>query len=179
MPPSHHVAPAPASVSMPSPVSDFGRTLPGEAGAQRPSWTRDRTPEPLSPTAPPQQTSNGTATPGSRAPSCCCNSLLALVLELAIFGFIGWWALSLDLPLWARILIAVAAVGALIAVWGMFASPKARIPLPLPGTVAVKAAAYAAGALALWGVGHSVAAVVYAVLAAANTAVVTYVRRPR
>lgn len=108
-----------------------------------------------------------------------CNSLLALVLELAIFGFIGWWALSLDLPLWARIPIAVAAVGALIAVWGTFASPKARIPLPLPGTVAVKAAAYAAGALALWGVGHSVAAVVYAVLAAANTAVVTYVRRPR
>lgn len=104
------------------------------------------------------------------------NALVALALELAIFASVGWWALALDLAWWARIPIAVAAVGALIAVWGTFASPKARIPLPTAAVVAVKATAFGAGALALWGLDYPVAAVAYAVLAAANTAVITYVR---
>jgi hypothetical protein len=104
------------------------------------------------------------------------NALLAFVIEMAMLGFVAWWALSLDLAWWARLLVAVAAVGALIALWGSFASPKARIPLPTAGIVAVKAVAFAAGALALWGLGFPLAAVAYAVLAAANTAVVTYVR---
>jgi hypothetical protein len=104
------------------------------------------------------------------------NALLALVLELAIFAFVGWWALALDLAWWARIPIAVAAVGGLIVVGGTFASPKARIPLPTAGIVAVKAVAFGAAALALWGVGYPAAAIAYAVLAAANTALVTYVR---
>lgn len=104
------------------------------------------------------------------------NALLALALELAMLVFIGWWALTLDLPVWARVLIAIAAVGALVTVWGAFASPKARIPVPTAGIVAVKALAFGSAALALWGLGYPAAAVVYAVLAAANTAVVTYVR---
>lgn len=104
------------------------------------------------------------------------NALLAFVIEMAMLGFVAWWALALDLAWWARILVAVVAVGALVFVWGSFASPKARIPLPTGGTVAVKAAAFAAGALALWGLGFPLAAVAFAVLATANTAVVTYVR---
>jgi hypothetical protein len=104
------------------------------------------------------------------------NALLAFTLELAMFVFVGWWALALDLAWWARILIAVAAVGALIAVWGTFAAPKARVSLPTAGVVGVKAAAFASGALALWGLGYPAAAVAFAVLAAANTALTTYVR---
>ncbi|HEX2143488.1 MAG TPA: DUF2568 domain-containing protein [Glycomyces sp.] len=104
------------------------------------------------------------------------NALLAFALELAMLAFVGWWALALDLAVWARIPIAIVAVGALIAVWGAFASPQARVPLPTAAVVAVKAAALAAGALALWGLGYPAAAVAFAVLAASNTAVVTYVR---
>jgi hypothetical protein len=104
------------------------------------------------------------------------NALLALALEMAMLVFIGWWALALDLPVWARILVAIAAVGALITVWGAFASPKARIPVPTAAVVAVKALAFGSGALALWGLGYPAAAIAFAVLAAANTAGVTYVR---
>jgi hypothetical protein len=104
------------------------------------------------------------------------NSLLALVLELAMFGFVVWWILTLDLPLLARIPIAIAAFGVFATLWGLLVSPKARYPLPTAGTVAFKLAAYGVSALALWGVGYPFAALAFAVLAAANTAVVTYVR---
>ncbi|THV41788.1 DUF2568 domain-containing protein [Glycomyces buryatensis] len=104
------------------------------------------------------------------------NALLAFALELAMLVFIGWWALALDLHLALRLLIAVASIGAVAVLWGAFASPKARFELPVYGVLAVKAVAFAAGALALWGVGLPVAAIAFAVLAASNTAVVTIVR---
>lgn len=104
------------------------------------------------------------------------NALVAFALELAMLGFVGWWALALDLAWWVRVPIAVVAVGALIALWGAFAAPKARITLPTVGIVAVKAVAFGSGALALWGLGYPAAAVAFAVLAAANTALITYVR---
>jgi hypothetical protein len=104
------------------------------------------------------------------------NALLAFVLEMAIFGFVGWWAMALDLAWWARVPIAIAAVAALIAMWGAFAAPRARFKLPTAGIVAVKIVAFAAGALALWGLGFTGAAVVYAVVVAANVTVTTYVR---
>ncbi|WP_177154778.1 YrdB family protein [Glycomyces harbinensis] len=109
-----------------------------------------------------------------------CNALLAFALELAMLVFVAWWALELDLEgWWARLLIALVAVGALVVLWGAFASPKARLPLPVWGTLAVKAVAFGAGTLALWGLGLPAAAIAFAVVAIANTAVATYVRRPR
>lgn len=107
------------------------------------------------------------------------NAFLAFVLELAMLVFVAWWALALDDALWTRLLIAAACVGALVVLWGAFASPRARVPLPAAGTVAVKALAFGAGAAALWGLGLPAAAIAFAVLAAANTAATAYVRRPR
>lgn len=104
------------------------------------------------------------------------NSLVALTLEMAMFAFVVWWILTLDLPLLARIPLAMVVFGAFATLWGLLVSPKARYPLPTPGTVAFKLAAYGASALALAGVGYPVGAVMFAVVAAANTAVVTYVR---
>ncbi|MDA1358261.1 YrdB family protein [Glycomyces luteolus] len=104
------------------------------------------------------------------------NSLLAFVLEMAMFAFVVWWVLTLDLALWARIPLAVAAFGGLATLWGLLVSPRARYPLPTAWTVVFKLAAYGGSALALWGVGYPAAAVAFAVLAAANTAVITYVR---
>lgn len=104
------------------------------------------------------------------------NALLAFLLELAMFVFVAWWALLLDVPWWARILIAFAAVGALVVLWGTFAAPRARVRLPVVGIVAVKAVAFGAGMLALWGLGNPVAAVVFAVVVTVNVAITTYVR---
>lgn len=104
------------------------------------------------------------------------NALLAFLLELAMLVFVAWWALVLDVPWWARVLVALVAVGALVVLWGTFAAPRARVRLPVIGVVAVKAVAFGAGALALWGLGNPVAAVVFAVVAAVNVAVTTWVR---
>ncbi|WP_051325509.1 YrdB family protein [Glycomyces tenuis] len=105
-----------------------------------------------------------------------CNSLLALVLELALFAFVIWWALSLDVSLWPRVLIAVAAVLALGLLWGRYAAPRAPVRLPTAGVLAVKAVAFGAGVAALWGVGYPTAAVAFAILVVANTSVVTFAR---
>nr|WP_255672440.1 YrdB family protein [Glycomyces amatae] len=108
------------------------------------------------------------------------NALLAFALEMAMLVFVAWWALELDLDgWWARLLVAAAAVGALVVLWGAFAAPKARIPLPLWGSLAVKAIAFGAGTAALWDLGLPAAAIAFAVVAVANTAVAAYVRRPR
>ena len=104
------------------------------------------------------------------------NAVLAFVLELAMLVFVAWWALLLDVPWWARILIAVVAVGALVVLWGTFAAPRARVRLPVIGIVGVKAVAFGAGVLALWGLGNPVAAVVFAVVVTVNVAITTFVR---
>jgi hypothetical protein len=104
------------------------------------------------------------------------NALLAFLLELAMLVFVAWWALLLDLPWWARILVAVVAVGLLVVLWGTFAAPRARVRLPVVGGVAVKAVAFGAGSLALWGLGYPVAAVVFAGVVAVSVAVTTWVR---
>lgn len=104
------------------------------------------------------------------------NALVAFVLELAMLVFVAWWALLLDVPWWARILIAFVLVGGLAVLWGTFASPRARVPLPVFGVVVVTAIAFGAGALALWGVGGPVAAGVFAVVAAVSVAITTFVR---
>jgi hypothetical protein len=108
------------------------------------------------------------------------NALLAFALEMAMLVFVAWWALELDLDgWWARLIVAVAAVGGLVVLWGAFASPKARLPLPIWGSLAVKAVAFGAGTTALWGLGLPAAAIAFAVVAIANTAVAAYVGRPR
>lgn len=106
------------------------------------------------------------------------NALAAFVLEFAMLVFVAWWALLLDVPWWLRILIALALVGGLAVLWGTFASPRARVALPTFGIVAVKAIAFGAGALALWGAAGPVAGAVFAVVAAVSVAVTTIVRRP-
>jgi len=104
------------------------------------------------------------------------NALVAFVLELAMLVFVAWWALLLDVPWWLRILVALALVGGLAVLWATFASPRARVALPVAGVVAVKAIVFGVGTLALWGVGGPIAAVVFGVVAAVNVAVTTVVR---
>ncbi|WP_198586778.1 YrdB family protein [Glycomyces xiaoerkulensis] len=107
------------------------------------------------------------------------NELLAFALELAVFAFAAWWALSLDLGLGARLAIGVAAFLAIAAFWGAFAAPKAPVRLPVYGVLLVKAVVFGAGALALWAVGQPTAAAAFGVLVVANTGLVTAIRAGR
>lgn len=60
------------------------------------------------------------------------NGLVAFLSELAMLGAFSWWSLSLKLALPLRILIAVAFVGIVVVLWGMFFAPKASIVLAQP-----------------------------------------------
>ncbi|MFD4156540.1 YrdB family protein [Streptomyces hydrogenans] len=105
------------------------------------------------------------------------SDLLAFVLEMAALGFLAWWGWSAVDPVALRVALAVAVPGAAATVWGLFAAPKARFRVPVAGVLVVKALVFGGAALALSGVGHGTAAVVFAVVAAVNTAMVTVSRR--
>ncbi|MGN5377526.1 YrdB family protein [Streptomyces lasalocidi] len=66
---------------------------------------------------------------------------------------------------------------AAVALWGLFAAPKARLRPRLPLVLAVKAVVLGGGAAALYAVGHPAGAVAMAVAVTANTAVAELFRR--
>ncbi|WP_457030651.1 YrdB family protein [Kitasatospora sp. P5_F3] len=105
------------------------------------------------------------------------NEGLAFVLELAALAVLAWWGWQFPDPTVLRLLLAVAAPAAAAVLWGLFAAPKARIPVPLPGVLAVKALVFGAAVAALYGVGRPGWAVVFAGVAVVNTTLATLDRR--
>lgn len=105
------------------------------------------------------------------------NEALAFVLELVAIGSLCWWGLATGDGLATRLLLGIGLPAAAIALWGTFAAPRARVRLPLAGVLVVKAVVLGGGALAVYGVGHPVAAVVLAVVIVVNTALAETFRR--
>ncbi|WP_411085385.1 YrdB family protein [Streptomyces sp. 061-3] len=98
------------------------------------------------------------------------NEVLAFVLELAALACLSWWGFHAGGGNLARRLLLAFAIPALaMALWALFAAPRARIRLPLAGVLAVKAVVLGGGAFGLYRVGHPAAAVALAVVMAANT----------
>lgn len=96
------------------------------------------------------------------------NELLAFLVEvlaIAALSFSGWRAggplLGLALPVLA------------IVLWGLFAAPRARFPVPLAAQLGVKALVFGGAAVGLVATGHPVLGGTFAVLAAANTTAAT------
>ncbi|MFI6261049.1 DUF2568 domain-containing protein [Micromonospora sp. NPDC051006] len=58
--------------------------------------------------------------------------LLLFLLELAVLGIGAWWGWALDAATPVRLLAAAAVPVLLAALWGVFGSPKARVPLSAP-----------------------------------------------
>ncbi|MFD6418948.1 YrdB family protein [Streptomyces sp. NPDC060194] len=107
------------------------------------------------------------------------NEGLAFVLELIAFAALARWGwASVDATALA-LLLAVAAPGAAIVLWGAFAAPRARVPLPLAGVLAVKAVVFGAAALALLAVGRPAWALGFAVVVTVNTLLATLDRTAR
>ncbi|MFJ5833481.1 YrdB family protein [Streptomyces sp. NPDC093089] len=101
------------------------------------------------------------------------NEGLAFLLELAALAVLAWWGWDAADNVALRLLLAVAAPALAAFVWGLFAAPKARIPLPIPGVLVVKALVFGAAALALHALDRPSAALAFAVVVLLNTALAT------
>ncbi|WP_369199601.1 YrdB family protein [Streptomyces sp. PU-14G] len=107
------------------------------------------------------------------------NEVLAFLLELAALACLGWWGSTAADGTALRVLLGAGLPLVAIVLWSLFAAPKARLRPRLPLVLAVKALVLGGGAVALYGVGHPVAAVAMAVVVVVNTAVAeTFRRRP-
>ncbi|WP_370409373.1 YrdB family protein [Streptomyces fradiae] len=105
------------------------------------------------------------------------NEGLALLLELAALAVLAWWGWASADPVALRLLLAVAAPAAAAVLWGLFAAPRARFPVPLPAVLTVKALVFGAATLALAGVDHPTWAIAFGAVAVVNTALATADRR--
>ncbi|HEX9065881.1 MAG TPA: YrdB family protein [Streptosporangiaceae bacterium] len=99
------------------------------------------------------------------------NEAVAFLLELLVLVVLGLWGFETGPNTAVSILLGLGTPALAAVVWGLFAAPRARFPLPLAGTLAVKAVVFAAAVAALAALGQPVLAAVLAVVLAANTAV--------
>ncbi|MEV8230712.1 YrdB family protein [Streptomyces sp. NPDC079167] len=110
-------------------------------------------------------------------PWVAANEVLAFVLEVVAIGALAWWGFTAPEGMAASVALGVGVPGAAVVLWGLFAAPRARFPLPLAGVLAAKTVVLGGGAVAVYGTGHPVAAVVLAVVLVANTGCAEYFRR--
>lgn len=111
------------------------------------------------------------------APVHVINEALAFLLECVALAVIAWWGWQSGENTALRLLLAVAAPAAAAVLWGLFAAPKARIPLPPAGVLSVKALVFGAAAVALYTLGRHGWATAFAVVVTANTVLATLDRQ--
>ncbi len=93
---------------------------------------------------------------------------LRFFLELFAFGSLFYWGVWISDGWLPGILVGTFALLAAAAVWGVFASPRARVALPLAGRLIVEALVFGSSGFALAAPGHRRMAVALVVLAAVN-----------
>ncbi|MER6470659.1 YrdB family protein [Streptomyces collinus] len=106
------------------------------------------------------------------------NELLAFLIEIVALGLLCWWGFTASGDVGVSVLLGVGTPAVAATLWGLLAAPRAPFRPPLPGVLLVKALVLGGGALALYGVGHPVGAVVLAVVTFANVTVAEVFRRP-
>lgn len=99
------------------------------------------------------------------------NEGLAFLLELAMLAALAWWGAQIGTSLVTRVLLGVGAPLAAAVAWGLFASPRARIRLPMTGVLAVKVLAFGAAVAAVYALGRHWLAICFAVVALLNTGI--------
>jgi hypothetical protein len=105
------------------------------------------------------------------------NEGLAFLLELVMVAGLAWWGSQAVSGIAGRIALAILTPAAAVIIWALLAAPRARIQLPLPGVLAVKAVVFAGAAVAVYSMGHHALAIGFAVVTAVNTAVATVDRQ--
>jgi hypothetical protein len=96
---------------------------------------------------------------------------LRFALELCALAALAYGGWHVPGPIWSRILLAVAFPLLAAIVWGRWVAPKASHPLPDPQRLLPEWLVFGAATAALAATGRYVPAIVLAVLAAANRAI--------
>ena len=99
------------------------------------------------------------------------NEGLAFLLELVMLAGLAWWGSQAVSGIAGRIALAILTPLLAVIIWALLAAPRARIRLPLPGVLAVKAVVFAGAAVAGYSMGQHALAIGFAVVATVNTAV--------
>ncbi|MEU6377225.1 YrdB family protein [Streptomyces sp. NPDC046909] len=107
------------------------------------------------------------------APLRVVNEGLAFLLEVAALVVLACWGWQSVENLAARIALAGAAPLSAAVLWGLFAAPKARIPVPSTVVLGVKALVFGAAVAALYAIGRHGSAIAFAIVIAVNTVLVT------
>ncbi|MEV7728427.1 DUF2568 domain-containing protein [Streptomyces sp. NPDC087917] len=104
------------------------------------------------------------------------NDVLAFLLEVVALLALAVWGYEQGGGLVLGVLLGAVVAGAAAVLWGAFAAPRARHPVPTPVALAVKALVFGAAALAIAGLGQPSEALWFAGVALVNTALVTAYR---
>ena len=99
------------------------------------------------------------------------NLALRFLLELAALAAVAWWGWTVSLALAIVLPLAVAVA------WGMFVSPKARFRVSRPVWYALQVVIFGGAAVALASAWSALAGVVFALVAAANLALLALLDR--
>jgi hypothetical protein len=90
---------------------------------------------------------------------------IAFLLELAVLVAVGCWGFSLNAGLPVRVLAGLGGAALMAVLWGVFASPRATVPLRGLADLAFRIAWFGIGALAFWVAGVPAAGAALAVFA--------------
>jgi hypothetical protein len=82
------------------------------------------------------------------------NLVLRFLLELCLLAALGYWGFHVAGGRVAKAVLGLGVPVAMMIVWGMFMSPKARVPLPGPVHLGMEVAIFGLGAAALFGAGQ-------------------------
>ena len=96
------------------------------------------------------------------------NLVLRFLLELAGLAAFGYWGFVAGADLRSKLLLGLGAPVLAAVLWGLFASPKAAVPLPAPAKLAFEIAWFGAAAAGLAHAGRPAYAVVLVVVYAVN-----------
>ena len=94
------------------------------------------------------------------------------LLELCLLAALAYAGLQVS------VVLAVAAPLLAAAVWGIFVSPKARIPLPAATWIAVQVVLFGAAVVGLVLAGNALLGVLFGIAVAVNLALVLFWGRP-
>jgi hypothetical protein len=98
------------------------------------------------------------------------NEALRFLLELCMLAAFAYWGANTTDSTAAHILLAISAPLAAATIWGIWCAPRSQRRLPPRRRIPLELALFALAALALVAAGATTLAIVFAVIAALNTA---------
>ena len=97
------------------------------------------------------------------------NLALRFLLELGTLASLAYWGATTSSGRAIQIALAIALPAVVAALWGMFISPKARVPTGPLGRAVLGLLVFLVAAAALWSRGRSIMAVTYGAFAVVSS----------